>query len=410
VARGTTTAAQDEIVEARGRHHPTEQRKGGQHGQSAARAARDQAAERGLHPQKIRLHVLMALSEDQRAMLQLLLERGQSYEDIGSLLGIEVDEVRTRARAALTEMGGADPDKEVGLTDYLLGQADPIGRADAARHLQSDDDARALAEKLIIQLRLLAPGAELPDPSGGRGRVKPASSGETARPGAREERPGFAASLSQRQRVLLGGLLGGGLLLVLIILLATGTFSGDSGTSSSSSQTSAKSKPSDKQGPPRAVLQPTGSSKGKGVAALGQTKNVPVIQLNAVNLDPAPSGQHYTLWLYRSKRVALRLGATTVSKRGRILAQFPVPAQAIPYIGNGTFEFIDLSLTSDAQYRSEVKTATSSRTLPPYTGSSVLRGRIVGAGVGTTPTPRGTGGASTTPGTGTGSSGSSPGR
>ena len=80
----------------------------------------------------------MALSADQQAMLQLLLERGQSYTDLGSLLGAEEAEVRSRARAALTELAGADPDRNVGLTDYLLGQADPIGRADAVRHLKDD--------------------------------------------------------------------------------------------------------------------------------------------------------------------------------------------------------------------------------------------------------------------------------
>src|ERR671916_1661587 len=105
----------------------------------------------------------MPLKADQRAMLQLLLERGQSYDDIASVLGVSSDEVRERARAALRELGGADPDAEVGLTDYLLGQADPIGRADAVRHLQADPDALALAEELEAKLRLLAPDADLPD-------------------------------------------------------------------------------------------------------------------------------------------------------------------------------------------------------------------------------------------------------
>src|ERR671914_2601653 len=105
----------------------------------------------------------MPLAQDQRAMLQLLLERGQSYEDIASLLGGSRDDVRRRARAALEELGGQDPDREVGLTDYMLGQADPIGRADAVRHLQSDPETLALAEKIAAQLQLLAPDAELPE-------------------------------------------------------------------------------------------------------------------------------------------------------------------------------------------------------------------------------------------------------
>ena len=85
----------------------------------------------------------MPLQGDQRALLQLLCERGQSYEDISGLLGVPADEVRERARAALTEIGGSDPDADVGLTDYLLGQADPIGRADAVRRLQGDPETLA---------------------------------------------------------------------------------------------------------------------------------------------------------------------------------------------------------------------------------------------------------------------------
>src|SRR3954467_6359538 len=109
-------------------------------------------------------------------MLQLLLEGGQGYDDIGSLLGIAPDEVRSRARSALTEIGGADPDAQVGLSDYLLGQADPIGRADAVRHLQNDPEANALAQRLVQNLKLLAPKAqlpEIPEPRGGRGAPAP---------------------------------------------------------------------------------------------------------------------------------------------------------------------------------------------------------------------------------------------
>src|SRR4051794_41373642 len=104
-------------------------------------------------------------------MLQLLLEGGQGYDDIGSLLGIAPDEVRDRARSALRQIGGADPDAQVGLSDYLLGQADPIGRADAVRHLQSDPETNALAQRLVQNLRLLAPSAQLPEiPEARRGR------------------------------------------------------------------------------------------------------------------------------------------------------------------------------------------------------------------------------------------------
>ena len=116
-------------------------------------------------------------------MLQLLLEGGQGYDDIASLLGTTPDEVRSRSRDALREMGGADPDARVQLSDYLLGQADPIGRADAVRHLQNDSEANELASRLVSQLRLLAPKAQLPEipaPKGGRAaaiNIIPSSTG-----------------------------------------------------------------------------------------------------------------------------------------------------------------------------------------------------------------------------------------
>ena len=49
----------------------------------------------------------MPLTDEQRTMLQLLLG-GQGYDDIGGLLGVSRDDVRGRARGALSEMGAAE--------------------------------------------------------------------------------------------------------------------------------------------------------------------------------------------------------------------------------------------------------------------------------------------------------------
>jgi hypothetical protein len=95
-------------------------------------------------------------------MLQLLLERGQGYADLASILGVDATEVRIRARAALTELAGVNPDRNVALTDYLLGQADPIDRADAVRHLKDSPDDLAMVTELAQKLRLVAPEAQLP--------------------------------------------------------------------------------------------------------------------------------------------------------------------------------------------------------------------------------------------------------
>src|SRR5215218_3317265 len=114
-------------------------------------------------------------------MLQLLLEGGQGYEDIGSLLGIETDEVRSRARSALQELGGADPDAHVGLTDYLLGQADPIGRADAVRHLRDNRVDAELAARIVTELQAVVPDATFPKLPGEQGAGAAAARPATAR-------------------------------------------------------------------------------------------------------------------------------------------------------------------------------------------------------------------------------------
>ena len=124
----------------------------------------------------------MAHKQDERALLQLVCERGQSYEDLAGLLGISEDEVRAKARHALTELGGADPDAEVPLTDYLLGQADPIGRADAVRHMQQDDETRELATTISTKLAAIAPSATLPSIPEPRGRKRKAAVSTTPSP------------------------------------------------------------------------------------------------------------------------------------------------------------------------------------------------------------------------------------
>ena len=117
----------------------------------------------------------MPLSEDSRALLQLLLGRGKSYADISGLLGIDEDEVRSRAVAALAEIDPSVPAPDAEMTDYLLGQADPITRADVGNRISTGGAAAEQAEALTDQLRLLVPAAELPDPGTARGgKPKPA--------------------------------------------------------------------------------------------------------------------------------------------------------------------------------------------------------------------------------------------
>src|SRR5512133_1291208 len=335
----------------------------------------------------------MPLTDDQRAMLQLLLQRGQSYEDIGSLLGLEVEQVRARAREALAEIGGEDPDRDVGLTDYLLGQADPIGRADAVRQLQADPAARDLADRLVTQLRVLAPGAELPQLPDGDGRQRrapqaaPAAPELAAEPPARPRQPrqagGFAATLSRRQRQTIAGLVGGGLVLLFVVLIATGVLfgggGGGNGSSSTSSGTSTQAS-SNASGLTRAILTPQNGSKAQGVAVFARVKNTPVLQINVTNLRPSGAGRSYVIWMYGGPTQAYPLVRQSVGKKGQLRGAAPIPTQLIQALQQGLFNSIDVSLTKDSQVAAALKQARRKQQLPRYAGQSVVRGTITGPG------------------------------
>jgi hypothetical protein len=235
----------------------------------------------------------MPLTADQQAMLQLLLERGQSYADLASLLGVDEPEVRTRARAALTELAGADPDRNVGLTDYLLGEADPIGRADAVRHLKDDPQDLDLATELTQKLRLVAPQADLPRLPGEERRPRPRRAPRlplsrlpipdrlrrrrtepaAGAPGAETTPPrGPRTTLSRRQTQLIVGLGSVAVLAIAITLAATGAFGGGDDSATSTTTTSTTSTPASvgPQGFPITDIKVKGSGSYQNTFAIQQ--------------------------------------------------------------------------------------------------------------------------------------------
>ncbi len=279
-------------------------------------------------------------------MLELLLGRGQSYEDLSSLLGAPADEVRSKARWALAELGGADPDRNMALTDYLLGQADPIGRADAVRHLRDDPADRELAERVQAALREIAPDAELPSlPSEGRAAPHlrapslPGRSAKAGEPGAPRE-PGDPA----RTRLLM--ILGGaGLILVIVVLAIAGVFGGgsDNGGADTGSQTPLASSTTGStttrtQADPNTVpvpLKAVGGSPGSGLATLQLQQQTLSLDLRINNLPPPPSGSVYVVWL--------RLGTkgnngypiaplTPYPQSGSYHQVFPLPQAISPFL------------------------------------------------------------------------------
>lgn len=274
----------------------------------------------------------MALSDDQRALLRLLAKREEGYEDIAALKGLRVEQVRADVKAALAEL-------------------DAAGEAPAP-----------------------APETEAKQPElGPRAQArKPAS---TARP---RSRPTMPAVPPERRRLLI--LAGAALGVVAVVLLAIALLGGgsDSGSDSTTdSSTGVAAAESDKV--TQAVLSPADSSDASGRAVFGRVgKEEIVLQVTAENLEPTEEGESYTVWLYRSPKLSLRVGSAPVSDEGRLGAQFPIPAELLAYIAGGAFDQIYVSRLDNAAYKQEVARAKQSKSLPRYSGETVLTGEITG--------------------------------
>src|SRR4051794_16579409 len=162
------------------------------------------------------------LPADRRAVLQLLLKQGKSYDELSSLLRIDGGKVRERAHSALDELGPSDGaglafERQEELSDYLLGQLS-TSEGDSTRELLEDSAAaRAWARIVADELKAI-PGAKLPETRAARPQrpqppvpapAAPAPAGAPPRSRApRAPQPGAPQPTSGRPRSSrLGGLL-----------------------------------------------------------------------------------------------------------------------------------------------------------------------------------------------------------
>lgn len=282
----------------------------------------------------------MALSDDQRALLRLLAQREEGYEDIAALKGLSVAEVRAEVKDALAE-------------------------------LQADDRP--------------APPTAPPSPPAETPTAIPGSSASTASPASKAGRsavpsdPRRAVTPERRRLVLLAA---GGLGIVALVIGAIAIFSGGSGSSSgeaSAGGAETAAAAAESGNVTQAVLKAADGSEASGRAIFGRVgKKEVVLQVTAEGLQPAESGQSYTVWLYRTPKLSLRVGSVAVGDSGRLGARFPIPAELLAYVASGAFDQIYVSRTEDAAYQAEVTRAKKSKSLPRYTGETVLTGEITG--------------------------------
>lgn len=314
----------------------------------------------------------MSLSEDSRSLLKLLLGRGKSYADISGLLGVDEAEVRRRAVTAIDEVDPSAPAPDPELTDFLLGQADPITRADVSRRISGDPAFADQAGSLTEQLRLLVPEADIPDPeSPAAGKPKPAAKpAPPARPESPETGKSGFTSISGHQRRLIALLLGGALLAAVVILLVTGVFGGGSDDSGKEASVA----------PTVAVLEPTQGNSGSGKVEFGLDSNANyAANISVEDLAQAGKGKSYTVWLSGSVG-AYPIYMFNVDKKGGFAGQIVLNAAIACVIAGDVFPEVKVSLlnTSDmTRLIRQVRNRPANKaSLPSLEGSPRLEGLI----------------------------------
>lgn len=300
---------------------------------------------------------LDSLPADQRAVLQLLLKQGKSYDDLSGLLRIDPAAVRDRAHAGLAALGpegaGLPADRRAEISDYLLSQQSASARAATREYLGGSAAGRAWARTTAAQLRPLA-GDSLPDVPAEGTEVAEAFDALEARTARRQE---VQRSSRRGGLILLAGL--GVLLAVGLILLIGGGDDDDAGPASGARTQTA--------GEPQILAQINLCPTRGGTCADADTLGAALVvrqggtlglALNARGLQASTENAAYGVWLYNSPSDARFLGfpQVAVGEDGQL--------QSVSQLEQPIEGFDELLLTRETQEN------------PQRPGDIVLRGPI----------------------------------
>lgn len=351
----------------------------------------------------------MALSDDQKAILRLLAQRGgQGYEDLSALMGVSAAEVHRRARQAAEQLEAegipapAIPDPPGGVGEGG-GDSPSVAKDGEAPPGESPPPVEA-PPTVPAEPQEPAPEVVHSSPTP-RAKAKPAARAES-QSGARKHRTlkGDAQRLKALEGRGLWALLAGVAIVVffLVFIFVGGddSDSGDSGSTASAGSCETTAKAPDATGKniealaaaaissskagketTRAVLNPVDGSQARGLAIFGRVKNSLALQIAAEGLPPG-GGCGYTIWLAASPEKMLPLATTQVKKDGVISAQVEVPVEILAYLANETFGQIAITRTDESQLKASLAKATDEKDAPQYTGTEVLRGSVRGPIVG----------------------------
>lgn len=327
----------------------------------------------------------MALSDESRALLQLLLARGRDYDQIADLLGVGVEEVRIRAEAAVGTLTGQVGSLESPIVDYLLGQADPIGRAEAVRTLSDRPDQAEAYSEARDQLILLFPEAGIPAPPERprTGSLSPAarstSAGPAQKQGPRTEagpgKPSADASpvsrlggMDGRSRTILAALIAAvGLAAIVGVVILLGGGGAD------------QEVVEDVPAPTTAFLRAPQGGDGRGEVEFGFAGNSFAANISLSGLEPNRGSEGYALWL-NGPAGSFPFDSAKVGDDGTITGQSQISQAIICFIAADLFTEVKVSRVGDAELtrtlRRAVKGDVRQADFPDYVGETALDGPI----------------------------------
>jgi hypothetical protein len=288
-----------------------------------------------------------SLPADQKAVLELVLRRGRSYDEIAKLLSIDRAGVRQRALAAFDALGPKTrvaSDRRALITDYLL-EALPSGVAkEVHAHLVASASERAWARAVASELEGLTEHPLPEIPSNGRGPRADVPAAAALSNGSPRERPLPRAS-RLGGAILLAAAAAVAIALVLVFVVFTGGTKHRPRAHASTPTTPTTSSGSTTPGTttPNGIhllsqinmASPTGASNPFGIAYVVRVQNKNGVLIRAQGL-PANS-QHppnrYDVWLYNTSKDSYWLGAvkTPVKSNGQLVTGGGLPPNAAHY-------------------------------------------------------------------------------
>ncbi len=283
------------------------------------------------------------LSAEQRAIVELVLQRGKNYDELSDMLGMPETRVRELARDALVDLAPmsakrVEEDWRGQLADYVLGQQTGPEATATRGHLRRSEPARTWARSLLDSLDQLYDNGSMPAiPEGerpARVRREPGAGGGLAATDVLRRRRGVAAGAAALLAVIL----------VAVLLWPIGLLTGDDGNGDGSGQSAA-------------APASAGSGAPAGAAVVLGQGTQRAVQVQATGLPPSTQQFAYQFWLYDSKNNAKSLGAQVTDKNGTLQAVGTLPA------GFEKYRYFDLSKEPIGGPKG-------------HSGVSVLRGRM----------------------------------